>query len=93
MGKYWDTIYKAWEETIVTEHEYMTAPAIYTREVMETLRGHIKVAEAAARVLARKDNLTRNEKLVLERMRFVRLSFDTLSAYMQMVFASSTDAD
>ena len=93
MGKYWDTIYKAWEETIVTEHEYMTAPAIYTREVMETLRGHIGVAETAAGLLARKDNLTRNEKLVLERMRFVRLSFDTLSGYMEMVFAASTDAD
>ena len=93
MGRYWDTLFKAWEETIVTEHEYMTAPAIYTRPVVEQLRKYLAAAEAAAAPLARKATPTRNEKLVLDRLKFARLGFDVLSNYMEMVFAASTDAD
>jgi hypothetical protein len=93
MGQYWDTLYKAWEETIVTEHEYMTAPAIYTREVMEQLRSQLAVAEVALVPVTGKANLSRNEKLLVERMAFARVQFDTLSNYMEMVFAASSDAN
>ena len=93
MGRFWDTLFKAWEDTIVTEHEYFAAPAIYTRPVVEQLRKHLAAAEAAAAPLAQKANATRNEKLVLDRLKFARLSFDVLSHYMEMVFAASTDAD
>ena len=51
MKKYWDTIFAAWENTIVTEHEYFVAPAIYTPELVERLGVHLREAEAAVQKL------------------------------------------
>ncbi|RYF30975.1 MAG: DUF4838 domain-containing protein, partial [Comamonadaceae bacterium] len=47
MAKYWGAIYQAWQDTEVTEHEYFIAPAIYTPELVERLRGYLAEAEAA----------------------------------------------
>ena len=38
MAEYWNAIFAAWQRTVVTEHEYFVAPAIYTPELIETLR-------------------------------------------------------
>ena len=35
MAEYWNAIYRAWQDTIVTEHEYFVAPAIYTPALVE----------------------------------------------------------
>jgi len=40
MRRYWSAIYKAWEDAIVTEHEFYAIPAIYTQPLVATLRGH-----------------------------------------------------
>ncbi|MEA1951784.1 MAG: DUF4838 domain-containing protein [Planctomycetota bacterium] len=93
MSRYWGAIFKAWEDTIVTEHEFFIAPAIYTPALMETLAAELRAAEKAINPLKKKAAPTRNEKLFLERMRFTRLSFDVLDTYMAMVRAASTDCD
>ena len=38
MNRYWTAIYRAWEDTIATEHEFIVAPAIYTDSLIEKLR-------------------------------------------------------
>jgi len=85
MEAYWSAIYKAWAETIVTEHEHFVAPAIYTPEVIETCRKSLAAAEKAVAPLAKKAHLTRHEKQLLERMKFTRLSFDIMDGYLGMV--------
>ncbi|MFW6039411.1 MAG: DUF4838 domain-containing protein, partial [bacterium] len=40
MSRYWGALYQAWEDTIVTEHEYYVIPAIYTEELVDELRTH-----------------------------------------------------
>ena len=75
MGEYWNAIFKAWEETIVTEHEYFIAPAIYTPEVLAVLRK--KMAEAqqiAAGLQVQGRALSRNEKQFVERIRVTGMS-------------------
>ena len=93
MGDYWNAIYKAWRETIVTEHEYFVAPAIYTPELLATMRQKMKEAELMIAPLKRKSSLTRNEKLYLDRIRFTRLSSDLTTLYLGMVKAAGTDLD
>lgn len=93
MARYWSAIFAAWKGTLVTEHEYMVAPAIYTRELIETLRAELRSAEAAVAPLLNKPELTRNEKLYLQRMHFTRASFDLIDNYLAMVRAAATDAD
>lgn len=93
MSAYWNAIYDAWEKTIVTEHEYFVAPAIYTPKLIAFLRTKLQEAEQIVKALKTKSNPTRNEKLYLQRMQFTRLSFDILDAYMAMVSASATDVD
>ena len=79
MANYWNAIYRAWKDTIVTEHEFLVAPAIYTPEVILTLRQHLAAAQNAVSPLHAKATPTRNESLYLERMRFTQLSFELLS--------------
>jgi hypothetical protein len=93
MGAYWNTIHKAWETSIVTEHEHFVAPAIYTPEVVQELKKHFQAAEVLAKDLAAKKEPDRNDKLYLDRMRFARLGFAVLDAYMAMVHAAATEGD
>lgn len=91
MRRYWSAIYKAWEDTIVTEHEFFMAPAIYTPALMKSLVVDMQAAEKAVVPLVQKKNKSGNEKLYLERMRFTRLGFDVLNGYMTMIFAGATE--
>lgn len=93
MAEYWDAIYAAWEQTLATEHEHFIAPAIYTPELLQRLRGHLAAASRAVAPLKAKAEPTRNEKLYLERMRFTELSFAVIENYMAMVEAAATHAD
>ena len=94
MREYWSAIFKAWEDTIVTEHEHFIAPAIYTPELLALLTKKLRKAEGIAggiQVQARA--LTRNERLYLDRMRFTRFSHDIIIGYMSMVRAATTECD
>ena len=93
MARYWDTIFRAWRDTIVTEHEYFVAPAIYTPELVATLRKHLEAGETAIQSLATKVKKSADEQRFLERMRFTRLGFDILDAYMAMVHAAAAECD
>lgn len=93
MRGYWSAIYKAWEDTIVTEHEYFLAPAVYTPELVAELGQRLQEAEAAMSDLRNKANPSRNEQLYLQRMQFTRLSYTILSNYMAMVHAAATEVD
>ncbi len=94
MKKYWDTIFKAWENTIVTEHEYFLAPAIYTPDIVEDLGVYLREAEASVQELAsRAGHLSRNEERYLQRMRFMRLAYTVLQSYISMVESAATDVD
>lgn len=95
MEAYWSAIYKAWADTLVTEHEYFVAPAIYTPAVIESCRKSLEAAETLVRPLAAKPaaQLTRHEQLLLKRMTFTRMSFDIIDGYLGMVRAAATDAD
>jgi hypothetical protein len=93
MASYWTAIFAAWKGTLVTEHEYMIAPAIYTPALIDRLRVELAAARSAIGPLRRKADPSRNEKLYLQRMRFTELSFDVIDNYMAMVQAAATDAD
>ncbi|MFM8471467.1 MAG: DUF4838 domain-containing protein [Limisphaerales bacterium] len=93
MEKYWTAINKAWDDSIVTEHEHFVAPAIYTPALVKELKQQLLAAEALIKPLAAKAQPDRNEKLLVERIKFTRLSFDVLENYMAMVTAAATDTD
>ena len=93
MGRYWAAIFKAWQDTIVTEHEYFVAPAIYTPQLRALLQARLQEAEKLVAPLKRKAKPTRNEKLYLERMKFTRLSCGIIEGYLRMVEAAGTDVD
>lgn len=94
MSEYWKAIYQAWEETIVTEHEYFVAPAIYTPELLEHLRKKIQEAEQAIASLTKPGrDLSRNEKLYIQRVKVTRLSHDIIQGYLGMVQAAATNCD
>ncbi len=93
MADYWAAILKAWSDTLVTEHEYFIIPAIYTPELVAALKSKLEEAEALAKPLAAKADPTRNEKLYLQRLRFTRLSFNILDAYVAMARAAATEGD
>ena len=63
-------IYKAWEETICTEHESFVAPVIYTPELVATLKKEMAAAEQAIAATAAKKDRTRSESLYVERVNF-----------------------
>jgi hypothetical protein len=89
MAAYWGAVFKAWEDTIVTEHEYFVAPAIYTPQLVETMRKHLADAEQAVQAAAGQAE----GKAFVDRVRFTRLSFDVTDAYMQMTRAAGTEVD
>jgi len=93
MSDYWRAIFKSWEDTIATEHEYFIAPAIYTPELVSTLRRHIETAEVAIKPLQAKTDLNRHENLYVERMKLARLSFEIIDHYMTMVRAGASEAN
>jgi hypothetical protein len=94
MKKYWGTIFEAWDKTLVTEHEYFVAPAIYTLEVVDRLGGYLREAEDAVQKLTAKSGyLSRNEERYLQRVRFVRLGYTVLQSYISMVRSAATDLD
>jgi hypothetical protein len=84
MSKYWGAVFKAWQDTVVTEHEYFVAPAIYTPELVSELRGHL---EAAERMPAGPG------QQYADRLKFTRLGFEVLDAYMAMVRAANAEVD
>ncbi len=87
MRDYWNAIFAAWNRTLVTEHEYFVAPAIYTPELLAKLRTHLEKAQATVLLLKTKD------PNYLQRMNLARISFDILDHYAAMVRAGATDAD
>mgnify|MGYP002623757783 FL=1 len=94
MRDYWSAIYQAWQDTIVTEHEYLVAPAIYTPELLAILKA--KMAEAERQVAGLKvagKKLDRLERQYLERVQFTRLSHDIIQGYLAMVHAAATEGD
>ena len=95
MKAYWDAIFKAWSETIVTEHEFFVAPAIYSPRLLAELEKSLKSAEdALAPLRARPEaELDRNGRLYLKRLAMVDLGFQVLRNYMDMVGAASTEVD
>ena len=94
MEAYWSAIFNAWENTICTEHEYFVAPAIYTPDVMAQLKKKIAEAEQIINGLQIQGRaLSRNEKLYVERMRFMRYSYEITAGYISMVHAAATDCD
>jgi hypothetical protein len=94
MGAYWNAIFKAWEETIVTEHEYFVAPAIYTPDVLAVLREKMAEAQQIAADLQKQGRaLSRNEKQFVERIRFTGMSHAIIQGYLAMVRAAATECD
>ncbi len=95
MASYWGAIFKAWEDTIITEHEWYTIPAIYTDALVETLRGHLIEAQRAIEPLRARepDQLTRNERLYVERMVFTEHSFNVIDHYTTMLRFGAREGD
>ena len=84
MAAYWGAVFQAWDDTLATEHEYFLAPAVYTPELLARLGKSLEAGEAAAKGA---------DKAVAARLRFTRLGYDVLTAYMGMVTAAATDVD
>ncbi len=95
MARYWDAIFDVWEESIVKEHEFYLIPAVYTDELVEELRGHLEDGKDAVADLRAGDreNLSRNEELYLERMRFTEKSFEVIDGYTTMVRRGAREGD
>lgn len=91
MSVYWNTIYKAWAETICTEHEYFVAPAIYTPDVLKVMKAQLLQAEKI--VASLEDKTGRNNALYKQRMIFTRRSYEITAGYLGMVQAACTDID
>ncbi|HVF10995.1 MAG TPA: hypothetical protein VNA16_09350, partial [Abditibacteriaceae bacterium] len=72
--------------------EHFIAPAIYTPEVVSTLRRHLEAAEIIADAPV-SHPLNRNEKLYVERVKLARISFDIIDHYMAMVRAGASEGD
>jgi hypothetical protein len=92
MAAYWNAIFKAWEDTIATEHEYFIVPAIYTPPLMAKLGASLRAAEAGVKPLAA-GQPTADAKLYLDRMKFTRLGFEVLDAYVTMINAANAQVD
>ena len=94
MSRYWNAIFKAWDETIVTEHEYFVAPAIYTPDLLDELRTQMAAAEqVASAIQVQGGPLSRNERRYIERIRFTGLSHEIIQQYLAMVEAAATQCD
>jgi len=93
MRAYWSAIYQAWDDTIVTEHEFFVIPAIYTPEVVETMRVSLEKAEQLVAPLRAKREPTWREKRILDRMDFTRMSYEITADYCAMLRAAATECD
>jgi hypothetical protein len=93
MAAYWSAIYAAWEGTLCTEHEFPVAAAIYTPELLATLKRQLTLAQQAVTPLAAKPMPSRNEKLFLERVRFTELSLAVIDGYVAMTLAAAGRCD
>lgn len=93
MRAYWQTLFRAWESTLVTEHEYFVIPAIYPAPVVEELRRHLAEAEKSVAPLAAKTTRARGEEILLDRLKMMRLGFEVLDAYTAMQRAGAAEAD
>jgi hypothetical protein len=93
MEAYWSAILKAWESSIVTEHEHFVAPAVYTQALVEDLRKHLEQAEKLVKAGSAHESNSRDQKLYRDRLQFTRLSFEVLDHYMSMVRAAAGEAD
>lgn len=89
MAEYWTAIIKAWEDSLVTEHEHFVIPAIYTPALIAKLRTHLADADTA--LAGAKGG--REAKLYAERLKFARLSFNVIDHYTAMARAAATDGD
>ncbi len=86
LARYWNAIFQAWNDTLVTEHEYFVAPAIYTPELLATLRNELAAARKAVPDAAA-------SPLVARRLQVAELGFEVLDAYMAMTHAANRDVD
>lgn len=94
MKQYWSAIFAAWENTIVTEHEYFLAPAIYTPKLIEKLGTHLDEAEVVlAKTIPEGGQSSANQDLYRKRLRFVRLGYDVLRSYIAMVESAASNVD
>lgn len=93
MAAYWSAILNAWTTTLVTEHEHFVIPAIYTPELISTLRRHLQDAEAAMASRRRDAAPSDRDRKFLERLDFTRHSFAIIEAYAAMVAAAATRGD
>jgi hypothetical protein len=94
MKAYWSAIFDAWAKTIVTEHEFFLAPAIYTPDLIRRLGVALHEAEGVVNAMTHDGRqLSRNESLYARRVHFVRLGYDVLSSYLTMVKAAAAEAD
>ncbi|MBM3979010.1 MAG: DUF4838 domain-containing protein [Planctomycetes bacterium] len=91
MAEYWNGILKAWEDSIVTEHEHFVIPVIYTPALVEKLRKHLAEAEKLATLPG--GEVTRGQQLYYNRVKFARLSFNVIDHYTAMARAAATDGD
>jgi len=76
MQSYWSAIYRAWEETPVTEHEYFLIPAIYPRALVAQLKTYLDQANAS-------------EEPYQKRLQFVRRSWNILDGYTRLLELTS----
>jgi hypothetical protein len=94
MRDYWSAIFDAWRKTNVTEHEFFVIPAIYTSELVERLGASLQEAERAVENLrASGGALAPADALYVERVRFVRLGYETIKHYVEMTRAGASDLD
>lgn len=93
MAAYWGALHDAWRDTLVTEHEYMVIPAIYTPELIDTLRKHLEAGEAAMKKAEAQFASRRDWTKYQERMKFTRLSFNLIDQYTAMVRAAASEGD
>jgi len=94
MADYWTIIFAAWKDTNVTEHEYVVAPAIYTSDVVARLAAPMNDAEnMVGEIAASGRPLTRIENLYVQRVHFVRLGYEVVRAYSDMVREAATNGD
>ncbi len=72
METYWSSVYRAWAETTVTEHEYFVIPSIYPRSLVEQLGGLLKGPEV-------------REEPYRTRVEFVKRGWDLLDGYTRQL--------
>ncbi len=75
MERYWGAIFRAWEETIATEHEFFVIPAIYTPELVQRLGIILQEVEG-------EDN---------PRLHFTRGSYQMIKSYTDSARLAATE--